>query len=219
MSAETDYLQRHIDLKFAFDTEFRFQPPNTRLPWKMQVGVEITIVEANRMDAFYDKGGTFHASIAPGQKSYIRGTGSEYIQASGGLQIGSKGIPVPSTFRAGLRFPDPLSVVQRWYAYQDASTNWAWDVPFQNARDTRLGSVEISLVPFSLQPNFSGLPEGPDDRVHLMVRRADREIVLLSTLTLDETTQQLFCHGPSMDTNDNASLWIISFYIAPGPIV
>lgn len=219
MSAATDFLQRFIDLKRAFDSEPRYDSPATGLPWRMQLGVEITIVEASRCDAHYEADGTtFHASIAPGQKSYIRGTGAQHTQAVVGIQWGAEGI-APVTILAGLRFTGQEGFVDRWYAYDPARTSWGSDMPFRNDAATGVASVEVSLVPFRLggsyEPSVTGpVPEQPDDRVHVLVRRRDDQVVLLSNVAFDAVTQQFYGYGPSMDADDNSSLWILSFYIA-----
>jgi hypothetical protein len=215
MSAATNYVQRFINLKYAFDTDPRFSPASTGLAWRLTLGIEITIVEANRCDTYYDSGGTFHASISPGQKSYIRGPSSEFINAIGGFQV-VRGKVQPATSRVGLRCPAP----DRWYAYDPARTTWVFDTPFQYNAHTQLESVAVSLVPFGVERPIGsvGLLEPPDDRVHVLVRHADHRSVLLSNVTLDETTQQLRGYGPSMEPVDDSSLWILSFYIAPGVV-
>ncbi len=220
MSAETEYLQRFINLKRAFETDPRFEPRATGLPWRMQIGIEITIVESNRCDAYFDSSGRFQTSISTGQKSYIRGTGSDYIEVFGGVQLGTGGVPTPSLFTAGLRFPNPSNSLERWYAFDRASTTWVFDTPFQNKINIRPAAVEVSLVPFRLsaEPSIGagGIPEQSDDRVHVLIQHFSRQVVLLSDVTLDQRTQQLYGYGPSMEPVDNAALWILSFYIAPG---
>ena len=222
MSAATEYLQRFIDLKRAFDTDPRYHEHATGLSWRLTLGVEITIAEANRCDAYYEPDGTtFHVSMSPGQKSYIRGAGAQHIEAVVGIRWGAEGI-VPITGLVGLRFPDGAGSVNRWYAYDPARTSWLSDTPFHYDAGRRLTSVEVSLVPFRLggniEPSVSGiLPEQPDGRVHVLVRRLDGQLVLLNDVMLDASTQQIYGYGPSMDPDDHPSLWILSFYIAPVP--
>ena len=59
----------------------------------MNLGAELAIVEANRCEGYYEANETtFHASISPGQKSYIRGAGAQHVQAVIGIRWGAEGI-------------------------------------------------------------------------------------------------------------------------------
>jgi len=218
MSAATNYLQRFIEQQYAFETDPRFDPRATNLGGKMNLGVEITIVESNLAFAYWDAGGRFNATLSPGQKSYIRFSGCEITQTVGGFQYGPGGTLTTIMDRTGLSSTGRRG--ERWYAYNSASTNWIYDQPFRNDNITQLEAIEISLIPFQLNINswsLGGLPPQPDDKVHVRVRRPDNEIILLADAEFDERTQQLYCYGATMETVDNPALWIISFFIHLNP--
>lgn len=214
MSAETDYVQQFIDKKFAFLHDPQFTPHATHLPWLMEVGLEMTVVEANQAYAYWE-GGVFHATISPGQKSYVRADECHIIEAVTGFIPGPTG-PIPVTAKVGLGYPGPSGTeINRYFGYPPGFVNWQGFTPFRNpASDTRIRSIEVSLVPFRTAP--SPLPLSPDGQVHIRIIRPDGALIILSNIRYDATTHQLIGYHGTMESLDYSSMWILAFFIAPG---
>jgi hypothetical protein len=213
MSAETDYVQQFVDKKFAFLNDPEFRPSITHLPWLMDVGLEITIVEANQAYAYWDHG-VFHATISPGQKSYIRADQCHFIQAATGVRPGPGGGVATTTTRVGLAFPNGTQI-HRFFGYPPNFVNWEGLSPFRDpASDTLITSIEISLAPFRTSP--SSVPVLADGQVHIRIIRPDGVVIILTNIRYDSTTHQLIGYHGAMEGLDYSSIWILAFFISPG---
>jgi hypothetical protein len=229
MSAETNFLQRFITLKFQMDNDARFRPEATRRAALVDLGIEITVAEANPCTVIFD-GFTEIPSLAPGQKAYARsvaGTGArtcKLVDAEVGLRFGTGGLE-PVIMHAGLDFPNvSADSVERHFAYPRTGdpNNWYNLRPFGGGGDVdRFANVTVSLIPFRTSGRLSPVPVAPDDQVHVRatLRDGHDDGVTLTNVHLDPTTQQLVGSGPSMARQDQSSLWLISFFIVPGPPV
>jgi hypothetical protein len=227
MSAETSFLQRFITLKFNMDNDPRFRPEATHLSGLVDLGIEITIVEANPCTVIFHDTRTEISSLTPGQKAYARSVATtslrscKLIDAEVGVRPGPGGV-APVTMHVGLEFPNlSTDSLPRHFAYpRSGDPNLWYDLqPFNGRDQDRIASVTVSLIPFRTSGRLSPAPIAPDDQVHVQARfpggRDDG--VTLSNLRLDPTTQQLIGSGPSLAVQDQASLWLISFFIVPGP--
>ena len=99
------------------------------------------------------------------------------------------------------------------------SNVWYAGPAFIHGDRDRFEKVTVSLIPFRTSGRLSAAPVAPDDRVHVQVRLpgGGDDGITLSDVRLDPTTQQLVGSGPRMAAQDLASLWLISFYVAPAP--
>jgi hypothetical protein len=184
----------------------------------VDLGLEITIVEANpcRVDFDHPPGHTDIPSLAPGQKSYARAKTCGLLEATVG--IGKRQEPI--LIHAGLQFPDVGSGqgpnVSRTFAYPPSAPSWVNLEPFQHTEDSMFTNVTVSLIP--PYRTLKGVWSVPDGFVHVHATLPGRRDagVFLRDVRLDPTTQQLIGYGPSMAIQDSASLWILSFFIAPG---
>lgn len=238
MSAATDFLQSYITLKWQMDNDERFRPENTRLTGRVDLGIEITLAEANPCRVIFhptasDPPGTAPRteipSLAPGQKSYARSLpGSaaagecRLLDAPVGVRLGPQGLET-LTMHTALEFPNPtiqgVGPVGRTYAYPPAAPSWWFLMPFADPARATFATVTVSLTPFRRSRTASAVPMPPDGEVHVLatIPGVVDDSVTLSDVHLDATTQQLVGYGPRMALQDQPSLWLLSFFIAPGP--
>src|SRR6266851_3615574 len=123
MSAETDYLQHYIDLKYQLDHDPRLRPP--LYVQQLDLGIEITIVEANPCTVIFHPDRAEVPSVAPGQKSYAQAGSCNLVDALIGLRLGPGGVE-PATMHATLEFPKVVgkhsgNSVQRYFAYRPSA--------------------------------------------------------------------------------------------------
>jgi hypothetical protein len=208
MSAESDYLQSIIDRKVQFLTDPVFDP--SRTGGRLDIGIEISIIEASLMPAAFGPDGAFHASFSPGQKSYIRASTAALVETTQGVRMTPRG-PTPLRVRTGLHFPQ-TAIGQRWHAYDPSRPNWIDSDPWSPLTPARIRAVDISLVPFGQAPR-SGIGPQSDGRVHLQVTAADGRTTLPTDLRLDRYSMQLMGNGPAMERLDHPSTWVVGFFL------
>lgn len=218
MSAESDYLQSIIDRKVEFLNNPAFSP--ARIGGRLDFGIEISIIEANRMPTEFRRDGSFSTSLSPGQKSYIRAHSSSLVETVQGLQWTPVGLR-PLSVRTGLLFPDPAIAAygesSRRYAYRPDSPNWINEEPWRSP-PTRIRSVSLSLVPPGPLPRTGTSPQ-PDGRIHLLVTGPDGRTSTASNIRLDQGSMQFVGPGAPMERVDYPSLWVLSFYLFMHPPV
>jgi hypothetical protein len=212
MSAETDFLSYFFDLRQRLDLDGDLRSLDETL------GIEITIVEANPCIVQTLASGEHITTPGAGQKSYARGNSSR-LEYYSGLHLIPGKQPPPTA--ASLVFPesDPVPV-DRFYAYDTSHTDEYWELhpPFIGTTPSTFSNVTVSLLPpNSLRKTIEG--ESPDGAVHVYATTpGNREPdIILTDVRLDPVSKQLLGYGGSMAQQDQASLWVISFFIASRP--
>jgi hypothetical protein len=214
MTAESDYLQSMIDRKVLYLTDPRYNA--ALIGGELDLGIEISIVEANQMRTWFEPSGAFGAHLSPGQKSYIRAATSSFRETQAGIRSTPQG-PRPFTTRTGLTFPRTrYGRGDRWHAFPAAAPNWIDAVPWATGPATEIRSVEISLVPFTTTVRTTP-PPAPDGRIYLRVINRAGTAATASGFRFDAESKQLIGAGARMEAIDHPSIWIVSFFLYMHP--